>query len=374
MNDEKTLTDDCSRAWLRRPAARGSLIALALVALVATGTEAAKPGGGGGGGTGGGTVYYSSQGGAWSMNSDGSGKTLLPVGNAFDGTPPQPSRLLHGGFRWFLQRRQVAGTYPSGAGRVEIFAVRGDGNELYTRQLTDSPDHQLTLGGTWLPGDVGISEVGHEWLAGGDCSNPPYPQFNPCVIGGGIYSVGVHFAPDGNVDSLPADPGGPVVDIELYVDGGGTTRTNAMWHDWSPNSAEIVHTFEKEPPLITRGSRIVVVATGVSRVLTDNGIMPRWSPDGSKIAFHRYGGIWTIAPAGTGLTQILSYPNQYQVRSAYWSPTGSHVIYYRVKPGCPLCSPPTPDVGDVYRATATGGSLTNLTGDVLADARPLDWR
>ena len=59
---------------------------------------AAKPGGGGGGsgGTGGGTIYYitGSSGGYVinAMNSDGTGKTTLPLNET--GTP---SRLLHGG-------------------------------------------------------------------------------------------------------------------------------------------------------------------------------------------------------------------------------------------------------------------------------------
>lgn len=373
MKEDVTSRDGGGKARFAPRLALGTLVALAVTALVAPCVNAAKPPSGGGG-TGGGTIYYESAGGFWSMTSSGSGKTLLPVVGV-------PSRLLHGDHRWFLQRRAVAGAYPNGSGRSELFAVRGDGNESFTKQLTDSPVIELwhhvdsPFVGSWLPGDAGISEIGREWDADavGDCANPPYPEQNPCVVDGGIYQWTVLFDANGNVAGLPADAGAPIVVLELSADGNQNTWPSARTHDWSPNAAEIVHDV-RFGASATMAVHAVVVASGVSRVLTSDGRVPRWSPDGAKVKFNRYNSVLTISPDGTGLQQILSGQGQYVVAGWDWSPTGSHVTYYRYLPGCGICNPIVPDLGDVYRATASGGSKTNLTGDVSMDARPADWR
>src|SRR5262245_10349309 len=87
-------------AWLKR----AGLLVLPLIAIgfMANLTSAAKPGSGGGSSTGGGTIYFQSGPVLIAMNSDGSGKTALPPN--VKGTP---SRLLHGGHRWFLANREV---------------------------------------------------------------------------------------------------------------------------------------------------------------------------------------------------------------------------------------------------------------------------
>ena len=67
------------------------------------------------------------------MDSDGSGKSAMLVLDSVSRSM-EPSRALHGGHRWFLQWREIPGQYdPSGTARREMFAVRSDGNETFTK-------------------------------------------------------------------------------------------------------------------------------------------------------------------------------------------------------------------------------------------------
>jgi hypothetical protein len=96
-------------------------------------------------------IYLDFDGLSATMNSDGSAKSLLPI----DGG--EPGRVLHGGHRWFLQVREIPDeTYPSSSPpafsntRRELFAVRDDGDEQVTVQLTNQPDLENKDGqGRW---------------------------------------------------------------------------------------------------------------------------------------------------------------------------------------------------------------------------------
>jgi hypothetical protein len=67
-----------------------------------------KPPGGGGDPVDTGTIYYAHEGSLWSMNPDGSGKTLLPVG----GVPSMTRHPAEGDmYRWFLQVHAIPGDF-----------------------------------------------------------------------------------------------------------------------------------------------------------------------------------------------------------------------------------------------------------------------
>jgi Tol biopolymer transport system component len=90
-------------------------------------------------------------------------------------------------------------------------------------------------------------------------------------------------------------------------------------------------------------------------------------PDGTKIAFGS-GEIYVIAPDGTGLKRILRAGPRYGVMGPEWSPTGSHIAYARDDWSV------FPRVRDVYRATASGSSPTNLTPDISNVDWVAGWR
>jgi hypothetical protein len=338
---------------------------------------AAKPGGGGGGGggsgggsgggTGGGTIYFAFDHLVATMNSDGSGKSLLPI----DGG--EPSQALHGGHRWFLQVREIPGeTYPSSPlsfsnTRRELFAYRDDGNEQVTVQLTDQPDLENKGGNArwafdpFIGADDGIvSWIARRWdLETGE------------VIDGGIYAAQVDFDPDtGDVLGLVEQPLEPLVPRELVAVLNGEYFTGDPGpdigsHDWAPDGTEIVHDDYSGTELWVADAFLGLTA----RILaTDHVNSPVWSPDGSRIAFNSSGGIDTIAPDGSSRKLIIKWGPTYSVGSPRWSPTGSHLIYSWWNRS--LSSP----VFDIYRATAGGGGRTNLTKDIEGFPFALGWR
>ena len=252
------------------------LFTLLTMSIVGTNLSlAAKPGGGGGGGsggTGGGTIYFmTGSSGSYvinAMNSDGTGKTALPLNET--GTP---SRLLHGGHRWFLTTRAIAGeTYPNGSYLSETFAVRDDGNEDFTVQLTDDPELSFLVGSrVWAPGETAdaglLTGLARRWVFDGVAW-----IIDPDSVG--IYAATVQFDEQGNVTGLAAAP-------ELLVSVGLLPGSNSWpdvdnWlFDWSPDLTEIVYSNEDRTNLLVQD-----VMTGAVRSLTTGGnpYGAKWSP------------------------------------------------------------------------------------------------
>jgi hypothetical protein len=337
-------------------------LALAGGLLFATFGVAGKPGGGGGGSgnTGGGTIYFSAGFGASfglnSMNSDGRGKTALPLN--VRGTP---SRLLHGGHRWFLtSRRIVDETYPNGGFRQEKFAVRDDGNEDFTVQLTDDPDLQF-LSLIWAPGETAdagfVSGFARRWVFDGVDW-----VIDPDSVG--IYTATVLFDEQGNVTGLAAAPA-PLVSVGVVADEGEWWPAAYNWHfDWSPDLTEIVYSNADRSALLT-----LDLITGEVWTLT-TGNFPwgaKWSPAGNLIVFSNgSGNIETIAWDGTGRKEIIRADVTYYYLYPDISPTGSHIVYARIPHGSLE--------GDLYRATISGATKVNLTKGIAGFENSAGWR
>ncbi|HSQ56614.1 MAG TPA: hypothetical protein VLM40_12800, partial [Gemmata sp.] len=252
-----------------------------------------------------------------------------------------------------------------------FFATRGDGDEAFTVRLTTDPALQVLYSMKWAPGETEdeglISFLARRWVWDGSVW-----QVDPASVG--LYTIPVHFDADGNAMAPEEEPtfvawfgvfvfvgnpgAGPYPDMSSYC--------------WSPDRSEIAYSTHPSGPTGGNQLRVLNLASGQTRILASPGMNPDWSPDGTKIAFSTYlsgvsrGSIDAIRPDGSGRTTIIpaDRKSQYTHNDPIWSPTGSHLIYYR--------SIDTSS-SDIYRATSDGRSPTNLTGDYHSDTFPSAW-
>jgi hypothetical protein len=332
-----------------------SATAVALAALSQAPLLAAKPGGGGGGGsesTGGGTIYFSYPSGSTvqvaKMNADGTNKTDIATSGG------EPSRLLHGGHRWFLSVEFIVGeSYPSGDTRVEAFVERDDG--AVRVQLTTDPELEFQGGPRWEPGDLAVSWIARRWDSESDE-----------VVDAGIYEAVLVFDANGNVSGLLEQPLSPLVSSDLIVDDRGYLAPDTRGgHDWSPDGTMVVSDRESGRELWLTS---VVTEQSWLLVQTNWAALPDWSPDGTTIAFNdASSGIGTIRVDGSNLKNIANGGPTYRYAWPVWSPTGSHLTFTRID------SWAGGEGTSVYRATADGRIKTNLTPE-LQRATAMGWR
>ncbi len=131
-----------------------------------------------------------------------------------------------------------------------------------------------------------------------------------------------------NFQNLSFDPvAGAIVGNPVWVTRGSSS---VAYPNLSPDAEWLAHTTGRP-----QEDLYLIPADGTSglRQLTDDlykDRMPRWSPDGKRIAFYsdRSGSyeIWTIRPDGSGLTQLTETPG-HSVIYPVWSPDGGRMVY-----------------------------------------------
>ena len=349
--------------FTNRPA--GVLAAALLCSLASlslpTAVQAAPPGGG----IPAGTIYYTPGGGGiqtlYSMKSDGSNKTLLAAG------PGSPSRLLHGGQRWFVRRLDVPGDpFYFGPVRRDLFAVRQDG--AMTIRLTDDPGMEW-----WIVKNNNSAEwAPDENASAATLSAACRRRYQDGVVvpgSAGLYTAVLRFDAAGAVIGLDA-PFAYRVSLGIV---GNEIPDNANPPSWSPDMSKVVLD-HNEMYGDLHELRTIDVATGVPTTLLRDPartlLQPTWSPDGSKISFVSNGaGIYyieTIAPGGSGRTIVVSDRKNY-LYYAFWSPDSAYLIFHVSSGSWPS------DILDIYRISVLGSGKLYLTGDI-PNVYALAWR
>ncbi len=341
------------------------LIFLGTILAASTSVVAPKPekppgGGGGGGPEPTGTIFFKYYDGTdysvWTMNADGSSKTK----QILLGTGVQSlSRLQHGGHYWYAGFAAVDGMYPDGFQRYELFAVRDDNSSRV--QLTNDATLSISQDWTqpvWSPDDETISWVAKRFT-------------DDTVTEAGIYTAETTF--DGNGDLTSIGTVSLLWECDLWYSSG-----NDMYHpiignfDWSPDSTKLVIQKLEE----TSNLCIVDLSAETETFLTP-GYTPKWSPDGSKIAYHDAYDINTINIDGSGEKTIVAVSDskgwQYSTRDVRWSPDGNFLSYtLRVI----TLNNWIMYKGYIYIVSADGSGNKCLTKSMTADHSKsnLDWR
>jgi hypothetical protein len=300
------------------------------------------------------------------MKGDGTGKTLVSTD-----FPGDPSRLLHGG-RWMLDTRSVAGTYPNGLGRREIFATPIGGGAPV--QLTDNPNVQPSYQTFWSGNDSFISfsavtwtsvaqdgnytdtNTGNQWMADADVFRADLSWGSAPIAGTptAVLDVGERFNNWGSGIDITPDV------VELDWSPAGTQ----LAYQKSVNNVDTLHVTTFDNALNPLGT----VNLGAGRA-------PEFSPNGSRIAFGapspdspNLQAIWTVSPNGGGVVR-LTRTAQMSDYNPGWSPDGKQITFSRRS----LPKGYQPGLADVMRMSATGGSPINLTKD-QEYAEVMAWR
>lgn len=93
----------------------------------------------------------------------------------------------------------------------------------------------------------------------------------------------------------------------------------------------------------------------------------RWSPDGTRILFASpAGGLWTIAPDGTGLTETFFLEGRWAVTPT-WSPDGSMILFALDPQADPFAHP----ANGLYVIREDGTGLTLVLGTVDFKREPV---
>jgi Tol biopolymer transport system component len=153
------------------------------------------------------------------------------------------------------------------------------------------------------------------------------------------------------------------------VDGSGLVRLTQRAFipgDWSPDGKQILlfDGDQGEPP--PPGQLYVARADGthVTQLTPTSTLVGccgnyRYSPDGSKVLFATQdGGIWTIGPDGSNLTQVFDNPSGRWAIFPAWSPDGS-MILFGMDPIPNLFAHPH---NEVYVIRSDGTGLTLVLG------------
>ncbi len=290
-----------------------------------------------------GTIYYHLGDDVYQMDIDGENKTLIP-----DAEVGSASSDLHGGKRWFLMTQPVAGQYPTGQGRQELFVVDEDGTAV---QLTNDPSLMLWMA-AWTPDpavghDAGVAAIGV------DLTN--WPSYE-----GGVYRADLAFSGgsyDNAITGLASAPS-LYVDFPLVEDGAPLLVPDVVSCSFAPDGEEFTYRQRSSAQLW------VWHDTGPS-LLVSEGAYPVWSPDGSKIVYS-WLGIYTVNPDGSKNKRIARPNAKTSLIGPSWSPDSASVLYhvsYHTEWG----------QADIYRIGADGSARKNLTDDIDGPAYSLGW-
>ena len=249
----------------------------------------------------------------------------------------EPLRLPVNGNRDFVSPSgtKIARLDESGPtqGQYVVSVVDLDGDEI--ARSAEMPDGtNASLGGTWSPDERSVI----------------LNSCQPCETG----------TPNSHLFRVPLDGSR----ISVIAD---TSSSYMGWATFSPDGTMIAFSdAECGGSSCTNWIGLVRVSDGqVTRLTTDGGESPAWSPDGRSIAYtvgaSEAAGVYVVAIAGGAPRRLTTAGSSVTDgdRDATWSPDGSFIEFSR--------GPYDNSMGDVYVVASTGGKPRLLVKNAVAD-------
>ena len=237
-------------------------------------------------------------------------------------------------------------------GNWEIYVMDGDGSNQ--RRVTVNPARDWLP--TWSPDGNKIAFLSNRnkdrqqiWVIGADGKNP-------MRLTDGLRDYHPDWSPDGTKIVYHAPPAGiTVIDADgknkkvLENDGGG-------FPSWSPDGKRIVY---------AHGQIYVMDADGRnSKQLThDVGFkrMPRWSHDGTRIAYLANNRIWVMDSNGKNERRLTNVNSD---EHPTWSPDSESIAFHSIV---------RDSVWGIYVVDVTNGAVDALLTDPASFNREPDW-
>lgn len=151
--------------------------------------------------------------------------------------------------------------------------------------------------------------------------------------------------------------------ITMPALGGAELEIGRVWGglDWSPNGRYLaVSDFDQNKPptrivLLSLESNERTVLTSSESTNNYFDTFPRFSPDGTRIAFARwisdYASDLFVADIKTKQLKQLTFDNK-RIPSLQWTPNGEEILFVSNRQGRP----------NIWRISATGGPITQVSG------------
>lgn len=321
-------------------------------------------------------AFYGSDGtysGLWKMNEDGSGVQFVqPTGNqAFPSITPDGSQIVYGDNGGIYENgSQVWNTYPGA--NAEFPRVGPDGTTVVFSSVLpgdSSQDggniHSVQTDGTGLNDLV-------DWV-----SWQGQPDLSPDGSKLVLSSEGTPGGDRLNDMSQLEWTGQVIAHPELFVtnaDGSGArqltdvgTFIRAEFPRFSPDGTKIAFVGTEGvygQSVVNSGIYVMDVSSGAYHYVTD-GQNPDWSPDGSSLVYSRSGILMRVNSDGSNATTISMSPSSLQGYNPSYRHASTSVTY--TAPDCSTAPPPPPAPGGSgSNSSSTNSANSTSTGNASA--------
>jgi len=262
------------------------------------------------------------------MDPDGTNQEELQVVSVAASLEHRASRDLHGGERWFLQKRGMYGFVdPTGDARYEIYAVSESGKSVL---LFSDENVRLAYFGVnsmgWATND-GVVDGLVSFAATRFVEDPDSTTWPE---GYSVGDAGIYVA---TLDPDALATAGDALELEwslLPIDFGVELDANFLVrYDWAPDGTALVYWGVPG----RGGIRVARQDDGWTLPPAISwGTGARWSNDGTRLAFNLDGDICTMDPEGSNVKVVVPDPEDSKrltvhVGGPFWSPSDTHLVH-----------------------------------------------